>query len=89
MLTAVSSRTIRTRAWRGVTEEGSGQRTVTQHEDILAALRARDPDRARSAALVHVATTEAWFRQALADWPADAATGDAAPPTDGPRTSAR
>ena len=67
MLTAVSSRTLRVRAWRGVAEEGAGPRTVAQHQDILDALIARDPIRASSAALVHVATTEAWFRQAVAD----------------------
>jgi GntR family transcriptional repressor for pyruvate dehydrogenase complex len=68
MLNAVSSRTIRTRAWRGLTEEGAGPRSVAQHGDILEALRARDPDRASAAALVHVAATEAWFRQALGGW---------------------
>jgi GntR family transcriptional repressor for pyruvate dehydrogenase complex len=39
-------------------------RTIIQHREILEALRAADPDRAEAAALVHVATTEAWFRQA-------------------------
>jgi len=67
MLNAVSSRTLRARAWRGVAEEGAGPRTVAQHQDILDALIARDPGRASSAALVHVATTEAWFRRAVAD----------------------
>ncbi len=75
MLNALSSRTIRARVWRGLTEEGAGQRTVTQHQDILDALAAHDPERARAAALVHVATTESWFRQALGDWtpPAESA----------------
>jgi GntR family transcriptional repressor for pyruvate dehydrogenase complex len=67
MLNAVSSRTIRTRAWRGLVEEGAGARTIAQHQDILAALEARDAERAQAAALVHVATTEAWFRQALGE----------------------
>lgn len=68
MLNAVSSRTMRVRAWRGLVEEGAGARTITQHQDILVALEAGDPDRAKAAALVHVATTEAWFRQAVGDW---------------------
>lgn len=68
MLNAVSSRTMRVRAWRGLVEEGAGARTITQHQDILVALEARDPDRAEAAALVHVATTEAWFRQAVGEW---------------------
>jgi GntR family transcriptional repressor for pyruvate dehydrogenase complex len=67
MLGAVSSRTLRVRAWRGVAEASAGPRTVAQHQDILDALIARDPSRAASAALVHVATTEAWFRRAVAD----------------------
>ena len=64
MLGAVSSRTMRARAWRGVAEEGAGAKTVAQHQEILDALTARDANWAASAALVHVATTEVWFRQA-------------------------
>ncbi len=67
MLNAVSSRTIRTRAWRGLMEEGAAARTIVQHQDILRALEDRDVSRAEAAALVHVATTEAWFRRALRD----------------------
>ncbi len=62
MLNAVSSRTIRARVWRGVLDEDSRARTLAQHEDILRALRAHDATRAEAAALVHVATTESWFR---------------------------
>jgi GntR family transcriptional repressor for pyruvate dehydrogenase complex len=76
MLNAVSSRTIRGRVWRGVAEEGAGPRSVTQHQDILDALRARDANRAAAAALVHVATTEAWFREALGAWPTHASRRD-------------
>jgi GntR family transcriptional repressor for pyruvate dehydrogenase complex len=50
-----------------VADETAATRTVTQHREILEALRARDPDRAEAAALIHVATTEAWFRQAQDD----------------------
>jgi hypothetical protein len=67
MLTAVSSRTIRARAWRGVADESASSRTVTQHREILEALTARDPHRAEAAALLHVATTESWFRRAQED----------------------
>ena len=88
MLGAVSSRTMRARAWRGVAEEGAGARTVAQHQEILDALTARDPDRAASAALVHVATTEAWFRQADGDRPARTAPHAAAVST-GPKRAAK
>ena len=67
MLAAVSSRTLRARAWRGVVDETASSRTVTQHREILEALAAHDPDRAEAAALLHVATTESWFRQAQDD----------------------
>jgi GntR family transcriptional repressor for pyruvate dehydrogenase complex len=66
MLTGVSSRTTRGRAWRGVIEGGATERTVSEHAEILAALRARDPKLAEAAALMHVSTTEAWFRRVLA-----------------------
>lgn len=82
MLNAVSSRTIRTRAWRGLVEEGAAARTIVQHQDILRALEDRDAPRAEAAALVHVATTEAWFRRALGELrtrPAEREQG--APPT--------
>ena len=64
MLAVVSSRTVRARAWRGMADARAATTTATQHREILEALRARDPDRAEAATLVHVATTEAWFRDA-------------------------
>jgi GntR family transcriptional regulator, transcriptional repressor for pyruvate dehydrogenase complex len=88
MLNAVSSRTMRVRAWRGLIEEGAGARTIAQHQDILDALVAHDPDRAEAAALVHVATTEAWFRQAVAGWRADDG-GAARPVAEDPEPRAR
>ena len=61
----VSSRTTRGRAWRGVVEAGATERTIAEHAAILEALRARDPLLAEAAALVHVSTTESWFRRVL------------------------
>ena len=63
MLNGVSSRTSRARVWRGVVEAGAKERTISEHAEILAALRARDPRLAEAAALIHVSTTEAWIRQ--------------------------
>jgi GntR family transcriptional repressor for pyruvate dehydrogenase complex len=65
MLNGVSSRTTRGRAWRGVIESGATERTISEHAGILAALRARDPGLAEAAALLHVSTTETWFRTVL------------------------
>jgi GntR family transcriptional regulator, transcriptional repressor for pyruvate dehydrogenase complex len=65
MLNGVSSRTTRGRAWRGVIESGAVERTISEHAGILEALRARDPRLAEAAALLHVSTTETWFRTVL------------------------
>jgi GntR family transcriptional regulator, transcriptional repressor for pyruvate dehydrogenase complex len=67
MLKGVSSRTTRGRAWRGVIEAGATERTISEHTAILAALRGRDPALAEAAALLHVSTTEAWYRQVLSE----------------------
>ncbi len=75
MLSGLSSRTLRARAWRGVLEEDSTARTLAQHADILRALAARDPALAEAAALVHVATTEAWLRRVLDEGRASAGPG--------------
>lgn len=65
MLTGVSSRMTRGRAWRGIVEAGATERTISEHAAILSALRARDPQLAEAAALLHVSTTETWFRNVL------------------------
>lgn len=67
MLSGMSGRTLRARAWRGVLEEDATARTIAQHAEILRALVARDPVLAEAAALLHVATTEAWFRRVLGE----------------------
>jgi GntR family transcriptional repressor for pyruvate dehydrogenase complex len=63
MLNGVSTRTARTRIWRGVIEEEAKVRTIAQHANILHALTRGDPALAEAAALIHVATTEDWLRR--------------------------
>jgi GntR family transcriptional regulator, transcriptional repressor for pyruvate dehydrogenase complex len=65
MLNGVSSRTLRSRIWRGVVEEEAKATTLAQHGAILSALGEHDPTLAEAAALVHVATTEDWFRRMI------------------------
>jgi GntR family transcriptional repressor for pyruvate dehydrogenase complex len=65
MLAGVSGRTTRARAWRGVVEQGATERTIIEHAKILDALRAHEPAVAEAAALLHVSTTESWFRAVL------------------------
>jgi GntR family transcriptional repressor for pyruvate dehydrogenase complex len=66
MLAGISGQTVRARVWRGNVDGNVIARTISQHEDILAALVAGDPVLAESAAVLHVATTEAWLRDILA-----------------------
>lgn len=66
MLSGISVQTIRTRVWRGNVDQQVVARTISQHEDILAALVSRDPVLAHATATVHVATTEAWVRDVIA-----------------------
>lgn len=63
ILGSMSSRTMRARIWHGVREAGASAATVSQHIEILNALRARDPKMAYAAAVLHVGKTQAWFRQ--------------------------
>jgi GntR family transcriptional repressor for pyruvate dehydrogenase complex len=65
MLGGVSTRTMRSRIWRGMIEENAKAQTIAQHAEILRALRDRDPILGEAAALVHVATTEASLRRMI------------------------
>lgn len=67
ILTGISHGTVRTRAWRGIIITDANNRAVEEHRSIFAAIEARDPDLARSAALMHVASVESWLRMMLAD----------------------
>jgi len=58
LIEALSSRTIRTRLWRAVSERGVGAATHRQHEEILRALGSGDPDRARITMAVHLMGVE-------------------------------
>ncbi|MEW1718974.1 FadR/GntR family transcriptional regulator [Streptomyces sp. NPDC093109] len=65
LLDGLSGPTTRARVWRGLTQEDAVARTLHEHRAILAALRDRDAEAARSWATVHVASVEMWLRSAL------------------------
>jgi GntR family transcriptional repressor for pyruvate dehydrogenase complex len=65
LLDGLSSSTIRARVWRGRTEQGAVQITLSEHGAVLDALRHRDPERARTSMTVHICGVEAWLRSAL------------------------
>jgi GntR family transcriptional repressor for pyruvate dehydrogenase complex len=67
LLDGMSGPTRRARAWRGLTERSAVARTISEHRSIYEAIRAREPDVARSWALVHIAGVELWLRQAAAE----------------------
>ncbi|MFI5755853.1 FadR/GntR family transcriptional regulator [Streptomyces sp. NPDC051569] len=65
LLDGLSGPTTRARVWRGLTQEDAVSRTIHEHRAILAALRDRDAEAARSWATVHIASVEMWLRSTL------------------------
>jgi len=65
LIEGLSGPTTRARIWRGLTQEGAADRTREQHQAIVDAISAREPELARSWATVHVAGVEQWLRRAL------------------------
>ncbi|MER7110387.1 FadR/GntR family transcriptional regulator [Streptomyces sp. NPDC000229] len=62
LLDGLSGPATRARVWRGLVRQGAVARTLHEHRAILAALRDRDAEAARSWATVHVAGVEQWLR---------------------------
>lgn len=58
LVETLASRTVRERLWRGISEEDAVSRTHAEHEAVLAALVAHDPDRARLRMGVHLLGVE-------------------------------
>jgi GntR family transcriptional regulator, transcriptional repressor for pyruvate dehydrogenase complex len=65
LLESLSSRTIRARIWRAITQSGAIDRTVAEHQAICDAIEHQSPELARAWMSVHVASVEAWLRQAV------------------------
>ncbi|AWT42144.1 MULTISPECIES: FadR/GntR family transcriptional regulator [Streptomyces] len=64
LLDGLSGPTTRARLWRGLTQDDAVGTTLREHRAILAALRERDAEAARSWATVHIASVERWLRSA-------------------------
>src|SRR5205085_2727501 len=73
MLAGINSHTLHARVWHGTLDADANRRAHEEHEAIYAAVRDRDPVLAHSAALIHVANTERWYREMpeQADRPSD------------------
>ncbi|GAA1037541.1 hypothetical protein GCM10009557_51240 [Virgisporangium ochraceum] len=65
LIDGLSGPTTRARIWRGLTQENAVDKTREQHNAIVDAIAARQPEIARSWATVHVAGVEEWLRGAL------------------------
>jgi GntR family transcriptional regulator, transcriptional repressor for pyruvate dehydrogenase complex len=66
LLEGISHRTVRARVWRGMVDDAVADLTVAEHQAIYDALAAGDAALAQAAALLHISTTEKWFRDHLA-----------------------
>jgi GntR family transcriptional repressor for pyruvate dehydrogenase complex len=66
LLDTLSGSTLRARVWRGLTEEGSVARTLTEHHAIVDALEEGDPALVEAQVLIHVSGVARWLRRALA-----------------------
>jgi GntR family transcriptional repressor for pyruvate dehydrogenase complex len=65
LLETLSSSTLRARIWRGLSEEGAVERTLTEHRAIVEALARGDATLAAAHATVHINGVAEWLRQAM------------------------
>jgi len=70
LVEGLAGRTSRTRLWRGLSDEGAEDRAFVEHEAILAAIAARDPDRARLRMATHLLGLEDSATGVRAPWDA-------------------
>ncbi|KQY46916.1 FadR/GntR family transcriptional regulator [Cellulomonas sp. Root137] len=68
LIEGLAGRASRTRLWRGLSDVGAEDRTFVEHEAILAAVAARDPDRARLRMATHLLGLEDSATGARAPW---------------------
>jgi GntR family transcriptional repressor for pyruvate dehydrogenase complex len=65
LLQSLSTRTLRARLWYGMADRIALDRARAEHTRIYDAIVAGDPDLARAATTVHIASNEAWLRDHL------------------------
>lgn len=64
ILDNLSGSTLRARIWRGLTQDNAVARTLAEHESIVDAMAAGDPELARSLITVHISGVERWLERA-------------------------
>jgi GntR family transcriptional repressor for pyruvate dehydrogenase complex len=65
LIDSLSSRTVRARIWRGLTQENSVPRTLGEHHAIVDALERGDAALARALTIVHISGVEQWLTDAV------------------------
>ena len=65
LLDSLSGSTLRARVWRGLTEQGAVERTLTEHRAIVDAVEAGDAGLVRALVTVHVSGVGLWLERAL------------------------
>jgi GntR family transcriptional regulator, transcriptional repressor for pyruvate dehydrogenase complex len=63
LIESLSSRTVRARVWRGLTQEHSITRTLSEHAAIVEAIAAGDSSLAHALSTVHISGVEQWLRR--------------------------
>lgn len=62
LVDTVSDQTLRARIWRGITQDDAVDKTLAEHEGIIAAIESGNGDLARALMLAHIAGVEDWLR---------------------------
>jgi GntR family transcriptional repressor for pyruvate dehydrogenase complex len=65
LLIGLSGKTVHARIWHGTIDAEADRRAHEDHQAIFQAIENHDPMLAESAALVHVANTERWYKQMI------------------------
>ena len=65
LLETLSSSTLRARVWRGLSEEGSVERSLTEHRMIVDALARGDAALVAAHTTVHIDGVTGWLRRAM------------------------
>jgi GntR family transcriptional regulator, transcriptional repressor for pyruvate dehydrogenase complex len=65
LLDSLSSSTLRARVWRGLTEQRSVQRTLSEHASLVTALAAGDAQLATAHSTIHVSGVSQWLERTL------------------------
>lgn len=63
ILAGLNNQTFRARVWRGYQSESVFPQTFAEHDRIYRALADRDPEAARTASAVHIASVEEWVKR--------------------------